>query len=83
VRTPEGAQFRHEVESVSEGQHRVSSGALVLARLLEWLFFGVGASDPATFAGAAAVLLGVGVLACLLPAWRACRIDPLTALRHE
>jgi len=58
-------------------------GAHVLARFLQWLLFGVGASDPVAFAGAAAVLIGVGVLACLLPAWRACRVDPLAALRHE
>jgi putative ABC transport system permease protein len=59
------------------------AGALALARLLRWLLFGVGAGDPATFAGAAAGLLVVSVLACLLPAWRACRVDPLTTLRHD
>ncbi len=59
------------------------AGAFALGNFLQWLLFGLAASDTVTLTGAAAVLLGVGVLACLLPAWRASRVDPLTALRHE
>jgi putative ABC transport system permease protein len=56
-------------------------GALVAARLLEKLVFGVKASDPLTLAVVAASLLLVSVLASLLPAWRAVKLDPLTVLR--
>ncbi|MES1211070.1 MAG: FtsX-like permease family protein, partial [Acidobacteriota bacterium] len=56
-------------------------GALVAARLLEKLVFGVTASDPLTLAVVAATLLAVSVAASLLPAWRASRLDPVTVLR--
>jgi len=59
------------------------AGALALSRLLRSLLFGIDAYDPATFTGVAVVLLGVGLLACVLPARRALRVDPLTALRQE
>ncbi len=77
------AVLREGLTLVAAGLGLGLAGALALARLLQWLLFGVGASDPVTFAGTAAVLLAAGVLACLLPAWRACQVDPLTALRHE
>jgi ABC-type antimicrobial peptide transport system permease subunit len=56
-------------------------GALVAARLLEKLVYGVKASDPLTLAVVATSLLGVSVAASLLPAWRAARLDPVTVLR--
>jgi putative ABC transport system permease protein len=59
------------------------AGALAASRLLRSLLFGIDAYDPLTFAGAAVVLLGAGLLACLLPARRALRVDPLIALRQE
>ena len=58
-------------------------GALLASRLLARLLFGVTATDPATYASAAALLLIAAVFACLLPAWRATRVDPLAALRSE
>src|SRR6185503_4345710 len=57
--------------------------ALVSARLLERLVFGVSASDPLTLAAVAGTLTAVALLASLLPAWRASRLDPLKVLRAE
>jgi ABC-type antimicrobial peptide transport system permease subunit len=59
------------------------SGALALANLAEPLLFRVSAHDPAVLLGSAAVLLLSGLLATLLPARRALRLDPLRALKNE
>jgi predicted permease len=58
-------------------------GALALTRLLSGLLFGVTPTDPVTFAATPAILLGVAVLACWIPARRAAGIDPVRALRQE
>jgi ABC-type antimicrobial peptide transport system permease subunit len=58
-------------------------GALALTHLLSTLLFGVTPTDPVTFATAPAILLGVAVLACWIPARRAAGIDPVRALRQE
>ena len=55
-------------------------GALFLASLLESLLFGVTARDTVTLSVAAVVLLVVTTIACLIPARRATRVDPVTAL---
>ncbi len=55
--------------------------ALVLTRLMASLLFGIGASDPLVYLAITAVLTTVSVVACWLPARRAARISPLTALR--
>jgi putative ABC transport system permease protein len=54
-----------------------------LGRLLSTLFFGVETVDAVTLGAVAVVLLIVSATASLIPAWRAMRVDPLTALRHE
>jgi predicted permease len=58
-------------------------GSLALTRFLQSMLFSVKPTDPATFATIAALLAGVTLLACVVPAHRATRVDPLIALRHE
>ena len=58
-------------------------GAMALARLLHSLLFGVGPTDPITFAAVPALLVSAALLACWLPARRAAKVDPMEALRCE
>ncbi len=58
------------------------AGAFVLARFLETQLFGVTAHDPVTFAAVPVLLIGAAIAGCLIPARRATRIDPMTALRQ-
>jgi predicted permease len=59
------------------------SGSLVLTRFLQSMLFSVKPTDPATFGTIAGLLAAVTLCACLVPAHRATRVDPLIALRHE
>jgi predicted permease len=59
------------------------TGALFATRLLRGLLFGITPHDPMTLGAVAFVLAAVGVAACWLPAARAARVDPATALRAE
>ncbi len=60
-----------------------AGASLASGRIAAGLLFGVGASHPPTYILAALILLLVALIACLIPARRAMKIDPLHALRHE
>ena len=58
-------------------------GAFSISRVLRGLLHGVSPTDPLTFVAVSIVLLAVALLACLVPARRATRVDPIVALRTE
>jgi len=91
VRIALGAHQSHVMRWVlSEGARMALVGvavgvaaALVLTRLMAGLLFGVSPVDPLTFAVVAVLLMAVAMAACYIPAWRAMRVDPIVALRHD
>jgi putative ABC transport system permease protein len=64
---------------VAAGLH----AALLLSRSLGGMLFGVTSADPLTYATVGCAVFGCAVIASLIPAIRAARIDPMTAIRHE
>lgn len=86
-----GAQARDVLRLVlARGAALVAGGlalgllaALAATRLLDSLLFGTSPHDPLTFAGIAALLGTIALLACLVPALRAVRVDPMITLRDE
>ena len=91
IRIALGAQRKNVLTLVlGEGMKLVLLGAAIgiaaalgLSRLMAGMLYGVSATDPLTFAAVPIVLLGVAMLACYIPARRAMRVDPMTALRYE
>ena len=59
------------------------AAALAVTRFLASLLYGVGATDPLTFAAVIALVFGVAISSTALPAWRAARIDPVKSLRVD
>jgi predicted permease len=91
IRTALGAE-RHDVLRLVlvQGMRLALVGAVVgvalalaLTRYATTLLYGVGAADPVTFVAVTALLIGVTLMACYVPARRATRVDPVVALRYE
>jgi putative ABC transport system permease protein len=74
---------RHAIVLTIEGVVLGAIGATALTRLLTAFLFEVRPLDPSTFAAAAAILIGVAVVASCVPARRASSVDPVVALRAE
>jgi putative ABC transport system permease protein len=91
IRVALGAERRHVLRTVVGEGLRFTllgvalgvAGGLAVTRVLQGFLFGVSAFDPGAFVGAAVLLVGVAVVASLMPARRATRVDPLVALRSE
>jgi len=78
-----GMIFRQGIVQLAIGMTLGLALAFGIARLLSVILFQVEPRDPVIFSGVAAVLVAVGMLACLVPARRATLVDPLVALRTD
>ena len=91
IRVALGAQRLHILRmALAEGMRIVVIGlaaglvgAAIMTRFFRSMLFDVGTTDPITFLSVSAILAGVALFACYIPARRATRVDPLVALRQE
>ena len=91
IRMALGAQSKDVLRMVlGEGMQMVLLGVFIgvgagigLSRYLASLFFGVSPASPATYLQVALIMISIALVACLLPAWRAIRVNPMVALRYE
>jgi len=91
IRIALGAERRHILRAtIAEGMRLIAVGtgvgllaAFWLTRLLQHQLFEVSPTDPIVFTGVVLFLLAVALLACLLPARRATKVDPMEALHYE
>jgi ABC-type antimicrobial peptide transport system permease subunit len=59
------------------------AGSVAATRLVEGMLFQVSTTDPATYVGVTSFFLVLALGACVIPAWRALRVDPVEAFRTE
>jgi putative ABC transport system permease protein len=58
-------------------------GAVSLTRFIRQMLFGIQPTDPVTFAGVCLFVVAIALVACIVPTWRAVRVDPMVALHAE
>jgi predicted permease len=78
-----GMVMKHGLRLALVGLLLGLAGAIAVTRLMQTLLFNVRPADPSTMVAVAAVIAAVALIACYVPARRATRVDPLTALRAE
>jgi putative ABC transport system permease protein len=91
IRMALGAQSKDVLRIVlGEGMRMVLLGVVIgvgagvaLSRYLESLFFGVSSASTGTYLEVALIMISIALVACLVPAWRAIRVNPMEALRYE
>ena len=91
IRMALGARQARVLRTVLAGAVRLVAAGIVLGLPIAWfasrwvesMLFGLTPTDPATVSGAVLMLVSAALLAAYLPARRASRVDPMTALRHE
>jgi hypothetical protein len=75
--------LRHGLTQMAAGLAVGLAGSVAVGQFLEAQLVGISPIDPLTLVTASATLILGGTLGCLVPAWRASRTDPITALRHD
>ena len=78
-----GLVVRQGLRPILAGMLIGMAGSLAFSRLLAGLLYGVSVTDPLVLASVPATLLLAAGVACVVPAWRATRIDPMNALRSD